>query len=312
MANGLLQSSNKNEEPEDIGNRYIHELWSRSFFQELEDVPFGFTFKMHDLVHDLALSVAQNDVSSTGSVRHLCFKLLGQGASLLPNNMGHLRTLVLRSNKEQKAGSEPLIDECISRSKHSLETLDLSCREGIEELPKDIRYLISLRVLAPNSPSNMLIQDCDNLISLPQGLKYLTALENLVIKGCEKLDLSMDVELGGKEDGSLRKLLIAGLPKVESLPQWILLGSTKTLQHLYILGLENLSTLPTWFLYLISLQTLEIGYCPGLSSLPEGTQRLTALQELRIEGCAKLVERCKEETGEDWPKIAHVPRITIS
>ncbi|KAE8712436.1 putative LRR and NB-ARC domains-containing disease resistance protein [Hibiscus syriacus] len=397
MANGLLQSSNKSEEPEDIGNRYIHELWSRSFFQELEDLLFGFTFKMHDLVHDLALSVAQNDVSSTGNVRHLCFELLGQDASLLPNNMGHLRTLTFRSNKEQKAGSEPLIDECISRSKHvrvlvladcsldqlpntirrskhlrhlsiafnrnikripnfvcnlqSLETLHLGRCEGIEELPKDIRYLISLRVLYVTTKQRslqgsgigcltslrtlgffgcenlkylsedmqsltalrtLIIQDCNNLISLPQGLKYLTALETLIINDCEKLDLSMDVELGGKEDGSLRKLLIAGLPKVESLPQWIVLGSTKTLQVLHVSGSENLSTLPTWFQHLISLQKLEIVYCPGLSSLPEGTQHLTALLELSIIGCPKLVERCKEETGEDWPKIAHVPRINIS
>ncbi|KAE8678236.1 putative F-box/kelch-repeat protein [Hibiscus syriacus] len=104
MANGLVQCSNKNEELEDIGNRYIHELWSRSFFQQLEDGIFTFSFKMRDLVHDLALSVAQNDVSSTGNVQHLYFDLSGQGASLLPNNMGHLRTLIFQSNQEQKDG----------------------------------------------------------------------------------------------------------------------------------------------------------------------------------------------------------------
>ncbi|MBA0825435.1 hypothetical protein Goarm_022018, partial [Gossypium armourianum] len=84
------------------------------------------------------------------------------------------------------------------------------------------------------------IEECNNLVSLPQGLKFLATLENLAIVNCEKLDLTMEeLELERKEDGSLRKLWIGGVPKLESLPQWILLGSTKTLQHLYIGELEN-------------------------------------------------------------------------
>ncbi|KAK8361195.1 hypothetical protein V6Z11_A03G023900 [Gossypium hirsutum] len=396
MANGFLQSPYENEEPEDIGNRYIQELLSRSFFQQVEDNFFPFIFKMHDLVHDVALSVAQNEVNScnhysTGNVRHLWFDLSKQDASQLPNNLGCLRSLLLL-DEEGKADSESLIAAVISRSKHlrvldlancsleqlpnnirylkqlrylnlayngnikrlpnsicnlqSLQTLYLDGCRGIEELPKDIRYLISLRELWVTTKQTRLhekgiscltslrtlifsecenleklfediqnltalrelyINNCHNLVSLPQGLKYLTTLENLAIVNCENLDLTMEeLELERKEDGSLRKLAIGGVPKLESLPQWILLGSAKTLQHLCIGELENLSTLPTWFQHLTSLQILEIDDCPKLLFLPEGMQHLTALKRFMIERCPKLSKRCIEETGEDWPKIAHI------
>ncbi|XP_061947431.1 disease resistance protein RGA2-like [Populus nigra] len=43
-----------NENLEDVGLRYVHELISRCFFQD-------YLFKMHDLMHDLASSLAQNE-----------------------------------------------------------------------------------------------------------------------------------------------------------------------------------------------------------------------------------------------------------
>ncbi|KAK5847129.1 hypothetical protein PVK06_003431 [Gossypium arboreum] len=118
MANGFLQSPYENEKPEDIGNRYVQELLSRSFFQQFEDKFFTFTFKMHDLVHDLALSVAQNEVNScnhylTGNVRHLWFDLSKQGASQLPNNLSRLQSLIL-SDEKGKGDSESRIAEVIS------------------------------------------------------------------------------------------------------------------------------------------------------------------------------------------------------
>ncbi|XP_031254343.1 putative disease resistance protein RGA3 [Pistacia vera] len=63
MALGYLASPNENEELEDVGLRYLKELFSRCFFQDIEDNGYCLTFKMHDLMHDLAISVTSRECS---------------------------------------------------------------------------------------------------------------------------------------------------------------------------------------------------------------------------------------------------------
>lgn len=60
-----------------------------------------------------------------------------------------------------------------------------------------------------------------------------------------------------------------------------------------------------------ALEGLVIGNCPKLSSLPEDMHHLTTLKSLAIAGCPALSERCKPPTGEDCPKIAHIPEILL-
>lgn len=80
-AQGLIQPSKTEQELEDIGNIYIKELLSRYFFQDVKDYKFYFTFKMYDLMHDLASFVSQiectfiNCVNSTVSrmVHHVSY-----------------------------------------------------------------------------------------------------------------------------------------------------------------------------------------------------------------------------------------------
>ncbi|KAM3704454.1 hypothetical protein ACJW31_03G004800 [Castanea mollissima] len=58
------------------------------------------------------------------------------------------------------------------------------------------------------------------------------------------------------------------------------------------------------------LQNLQIYWCRKLESLPNFL-RTTPLQKLHIIDCPILKERCKRETGKDWPKISHIPNIQI-
>ncbi|GAY59956.1 hypothetical protein CUMW_198430, partial [Citrus unshiu] len=171
MAHGLLQSHNKNEELEDIGMRYVKELLSRSFFQDLTFGMSGmetFSFKMHDLMHDLAQQVAKDEFlvvnsdcqSIPKSVRHLSFAtanasrndfssllsdlgrflrvldLNGSAIEVCPRKMGnlkHMRRLDLAGNSKIKKLPKSICEL------QSLQTLNLEGCLELEELPKDIR-----------------------------------------------------------------------------------------------------------------------------------------------------------------------------
>ena len=81
IAQGFIQSSNEKLQMEDVANEYCKDLLWRSFFQEAREDSFGniISFKMHDLIHDLAQSISRVECTYTNSnienvnenVRHL-------------------------------------------------------------------------------------------------------------------------------------------------------------------------------------------------------------------------------------------------
>ncbi|XP_062166252.1 disease resistance protein RGA2-like [Alnus glutinosa] len=282
MAHGLIRktSINKKQELEDVGELYINELVSRSFFQDFEKpiIPsvFTYTFKMHDLIHDLAISVAQGECSVVDSgnegiaetVRHLSFSAedLGQEVPKCLDNLTKVRTVMFTTEAPLS-----LVEACISRFK-SLRFLDLR-DSSFEVLPSSIGTLKNLRYL--NLTDNKRIKE------LPNSICKLHNLQTLILAGCEELErLPKDM----RSMISLRFLAVT--------TKYTCLLEKGSLNSLRILAVDNCPRLEVLFQgmdgCLPNLRILFITQCPSLTSLSLNIKHLTALEILAIDDCPKL------------------------
>ncbi|KAL5547550.1 hypothetical protein UlMin_002781 [Ulmus minor] len=157
------------------------------------------------------------------------------------------------------------------------------------------------------SPSleSISVDSCPKLESLLE-MGLASNLKVLKIYYCEKLwqdRMNWDLQ----RLSSLQSLYLNGI--VDLFPEEGLLPTTLT--SLAIFDSENLKGLNgRAFQHLTSLQRLSIAYCNELECLPEEGLPLS-LSHLDIYECRLLKQRCQRETGEDWPKIQHIPNITI-
>ena len=182
MAYGIFQSLvNKNQALEDVGDLYIKELLLRSFFQDDNVHKFEcITFKMHDLVHDLALSIAQGECSvvtkkSTliAEVCHLRFFDNDQEVTTQLEKLSKVQTIIFQTNQPMS-----LLEVCISKFKY-LRVLDLR-ESSFEVLPSFIETLKHLRYL-----------DLSNIRKIKQLLDSickLHSLQTLLLENCINLE----------------------------------------------------------------------------------------------------------------------------
>ncbi|KAI9161538.1 hypothetical protein LWI28_018433 [Acer negundo] len=276
MANKLLHSHNGNEELETIGMRYLKELVSRSFFQDFKQLPGGFfTFKMHDLMHDLAVSVAKNECAIVNSptqsisknVQHLSFFDDNTVEGGLP---GHLKTIFFPFYDVKP--SQSFVESCVSRFP-CLRMLEIR-NSNIELLPKKLGNFRHLRYLH--------LGENNKMKKLPNSICKLQSLQTLSLEGCKELqELPRDI----RYLISLRTFFLTTNQKC--LPENGI-GRLNSLRFLQISSCGNLEYIFEDIGGLKALRTLMIVECPNLLSLPSGVKNLSSLENLCLWKCEKL------------------------
>ncbi|GLT71210.1 hypothetical protein SLA2020_432440 [Shorea laevis] len=196
MAKGFLYQpdGSKSDEQEDVGDRYLKDLVSNFLFQDVKMDEYGniVSFKMHDEVHNLALSLSTDktyiwpDTCSIdcSCIRHLRvvsdanFSPLPEG---VPERLHSLfldvdvfRTMAselssLRSLKLAAAGKEDL-EGSLRSLKYYIKYLDIS-KIDIQGLPDFVTKLYNLQTLR--------VPGCKSLRELPTGIENLVRLRHI-------------------------------------------------------------------------------------------------------------------------------------
>ncbi|KAL3749326.1 hypothetical protein ACJRO7_010435 [Eucalyptus globulus] len=267
VAEGFIQSD-ESQHLEDIGHGYFMDLLWKNFFQDYKKDPSNEgTCNMHDLMHDLACSVAGNECWAAGDgtksiherTRHISygstFNLMG-GLPISHSKASALRTFLSTTRyweeikqRELEANLQKLIKsfkrlrilglhgtkvEKVPRSIHKLKHLtylDLSNNNTLKRLPNSITRLQSLQTLN--------LHCCYALEELPSDIRKLVSLRNLYIDGCHKLSY---LPRGIGELSSLQRLTHFILPKDRAhAKNYCKLGELKGLNNIRgQLSIENL------------------------------------------------------------------------
>ncbi|KAG8382075.1 hypothetical protein BUALT_Bualt05G0038800 [Buddleja alternifolia] len=193
MAHGYI-SSNGIMDVEDVGNEIWNELVLRSLFQDVNNRET--TFKMHDLVHDLAQSIMENKVPGAEEVESSDHRSALNRNKIRQVNVGDRYVAFPRSFEKEVDISYTL------KNFNRLRMLDASWTE-MEDLPSEIDKLKHLRYLKLSFCSHLHtlpdtvcrlwhlkildLSSCDQLVELPKSMRYMKNLRHLLLEGCESL-----------------------------------------------------------------------------------------------------------------------------
>ncbi|KEH25299.1 disease resistance protein (NBS-LRR class) family protein [Medicago truncatula] len=162
---------------EDVGNEFVNTRLKKSFFLDEKFDKYGnlVSFKMHELMHDLALLVAHNDfyLDSVKRVANI------------------LHTVETWHGEYTDCG-EAKLQDLIGRL-HHLRYLDLSWCARLESLPKSIRNLVNL--------GNLEINGLDQVRDVRLESQDVNLMDK---KFLESLDLNWDCR--GKIEDTLQLL----------------------------------------------------------------------------------------------------------
>uniref|UniRef100_A0A6N2MPN4 Disease resistance protein RGA3 n=1 Tax=Salix viminalis TaxID=40686 RepID=A0A6N2MPN4_SALVM len=190
MAQGYLKET-PSRDMEVVGEQYFQVLAARSFFQDIKK--YGredFQFKMHDIVHDFAQYMTENECltvddnnlgkatveTSIERVRHLSMMLSKETS--FPSSIHRAKGLrsLLIGNGGYRWDGAALPD--LMKQLTCIRSLNLS-GSSIKEIPKEVGKLIHLRHLN--------LEWCRELVSLPETMCDLCNLQSLDVTRCWSL-----------------------------------------------------------------------------------------------------------------------------
>ncbi|XP_026428085.1 disease resistance protein RGA2-like isoform X2 [Papaver somniferum] len=278
MAEGFLHpSTGRNQiSPEYVGNDYFLSLLSSSFFQDVEtDDELGDieTFKMHDLVHDLALSVVgshevtilntsemENDVSGIRRLR-LMMEEVSRPSSNVSKNAEKLRTVFCQEGYFCQSSAS-------NKRLRVIHRLDSATQETISSTLKfkHLRYL-DLSYSCIKSFHAVSISQLYNLQTLNLHRAFGNSHQHSTIQNILNI-LNLHRDFGNSHQHSTIENILN------------IIGSLTNLRHLDI-SYTATKVLPDSIIRLTNLQTLNMKCC-DVSALPTNIGSLQNLSSLDI------------------------------
>ncbi|XP_066339021.1 putative disease resistance protein RGA1 [Miscanthus floridulus] len=302
---------------EHVGHNHFESLLQVYFLQIFYETDGRVTCGMHDLVHDLALSILGDEISldmpssTTKSYRY--FSLIKQTehmapkfffrkarAVYMPKYEDYIYAMALKHAKHLRSVTVGYLNaegaNTISQVKY-LKYLAMSLRD-CETLPKGISDVWSLQALHVTSSYS--------LIKIPESIGKLKKLRTLNLSGCillkslpdsigdchmiSSIDLCRCSDLTVLPDSigklqKLRTLNLSSCRELKCLPDSI--GRNKMLRLLR-LSYSKVKRLPSSMTKLENLECLDLQGCRELVELPEGIGNLDKLQVLNLNSCTKL------------------------
>ncbi|KAK2640085.1 hypothetical protein Ddye_027880 [Dipteronia dyeriana] len=239
MAQGLIQPSTRNEQPEELGRGYIKDLLARSMFQRSSSNYNSSEVAMHDLFHHLAqwafgeTNIRLDGESAAASMQWRELKTVRHFSYKSDRYVVKEKFAVFHEAEDLKARVRtflPIFERSIpypyitkwvpsnlSPKLKRLRVLSLRSYQ-IFELPnsigglKHLRYLNLSRTLIRSLPEStvllynlqiLMLRNCFHLAKLPSNFRYLTKLRYLDIRGA---NLIKEMPTGMKELESLQML----------------------------------------------------------------------------------------------------------
>ncbi|CAO2819547.1 unnamed protein product [Amaranthus hypochondriacus] len=233
MAEGFIVADDEgNQSLEDVAEDYFQFLLQRCFFQDIKTDERGANAivgcKMHDLMHDLAQSVAGakckvaslEETRFDGKIIHLSYACRLTSSWKIQDsvrNMKLMRTFLMPEQKTDGSLFSELVCKQLISSFSCLRVLDLH-RLGLKTVPDSIGNLIHLRYL---NLSETQIKE------LPSSITKLLNLQTLNLYGCWKLQV---LPTGIRKLKNLRSLDIGHCNNLKEMPSGI--GKLTLLQKL--------------------------------------------------------------------------------